>query len=253
MGNFFSLYKRNFLYKFRNKINIDHEKIDKNSSLDKLFTLYNTDKANKVDNGTLIGHGFAQYYEKHLNHYKTNNKINILEIGSFSGATAASFVKYFPNAEIFCLDINILNFKFISDRIHLFGLDVTKIKMLDKFLKKINFYEKIKKFDIIIDDGSHLLSHQLIALDYFYKFVKNNGYYIIEDYKFPNYFKHLNDVNEYKIDEIILKIKDKKFFESKIISKSSIKDLIESDVNIFEYKGNKNISNIVFLEKKQRI
>ena len=32
-------------------------------------------------------------------------KINLLEIGSFSGASAASFAKYFSNSSIFCIDI----------------------------------------------------------------------------------------------------------------------------------------------------
>ena len=44
--------------------------------------------------------------------------------------------------------------------------------MLHNFLNKIDFFDKIKFFDIIIDDGSHMLSDQLFSLDFFYEYVK---------------------------------------------------------------------------------
>ena len=92
--NFFSLFKRNFLYKIKKKINIDLEKINK-KSLDELFSHYDTDKANFISSKKEKGHGFSKFYEIHLNSFK-EKKIKILEIGSYSGAAAAAFVKYFP-------------------------------------------------------------------------------------------------------------------------------------------------------------
>ena len=246
--NFFSLFKRNFLYKFKRKINIDL-KVIKKTSLDDLFSLYETDKANFIDSKKEPGHGFSKFYETHLNPFK-EKKIKILEIGSYSGAAAAAFVKYFPNSEIYCLDINLRNFKYSSKKIHPFGLDVSNNKMMIKFLTKINFLESIKYFDIIIDDGSHIQSDQLKALNFFYKYVADNGFYIIEDYKFPNYFKHLNDVDDLKIDELIKKIYNKEKINSKLLSLSTVADLCQNNRNIFEYKGNKEHSDIVFFEKK---
>ena len=73
------------------------------------------------DNGKDQGHGFSKFYENHLEIFK-NKKIKILEIGSYSGASAAAFVKYFPNSEIYCLDINLLNFKYSSKKIYPFGI-----------------------------------------------------------------------------------------------------------------------------------
>ena len=118
-----------------------------------------------------------------------------------------------------------------------------------KFLSKINFFDSIKYFDFIIDDGSHIQSDQLIALNFFYKYVSNNGFYIIEDYKFPNYFKHLNDVDDIKINELIKKINDKETINSKLLSPETINDLLLNNKNIFEYKGNLDHSDIVFFEK----
>ena len=248
--NFFSLFKRNLLYKFKKKINIDdHNNID-NTSLNKLFTFYNTDKANLVDSGKTKGHGFAKFYEKHLSEFKNKQKINILEIGSFSGASAAAFSKYFPNSEIYCLDINLLNFKFVSKKIHVFGMNSSNIKMMNNFLKKINFFKEIKFFDIVIDDGSHILSDQLIALNFFYKLVGKEGYYIIEDYKLLNHFKHLNDVNEVSIEELAKNIRNRYVFNSKLISHETIDNIILNNQNIYEYMGNTDKSDIIFFKKK---
>ena len=143
--NFFSLFKRNLLYILKKKINIDLENIEK-LSLDDLFSYYDTDKANFIKSKNEPGHGFSKFYETHLNLFK-EKKINILEIGSYSGAAAAAFVKYFPNSEIYCLDINLRNFKYSSKKIHPYGTDVSNTKMMLKFLSKINFFDSIKYFD----------------------------------------------------------------------------------------------------------
>ena len=246
--NFFSLFKRNLLFKFKTKINIDIDEIGENK-LDNLFSYYNTDKANFINKGKDKGHGYAKFYETHLNKFKYQ-KIKILEIGSFSGASAAAFVKFFPNADIYCLDINLLNFKYSSKKIHVFGMNSSDKKMMLNFLAKIDFFKSIKKFDIIIDDGSHILSDQLKALNFFYKHVGSGGFYIIEDYKFPKYFNHLNDVDDIKINELIEKINNKEIIDSKLVSQDTLNDIVTNTKKIFEYKGNTDISDIAFFEKK---
>ena len=134
--NFLSLYKRQFLYFLKKNINIDLERSPKNLSLENLFTKYGSDKASfwtEKNNG----HGYTKFYLKHLEKLKYK-KLNILEIGSFAGASAAAFSKFFPNAKIFCLDIHISKFIYNSEKIKVFGLDATKEKSVKKFFKKIN-------------------------------------------------------------------------------------------------------------------
>ena len=55
----------------------------------------------------------------------------------------------------------------------------------------------------------------MFSINYFYKYLKKDGYYVIEDYKFSNYFKKNNDVNENTIDVLIKKLKNKKVFNLK--------------------------------------
>ncbi|MAV22353.1 MAG: hypothetical protein CMD95_00095 [Gammaproteobacteria bacterium] len=244
--NFFSLFKRNLIFKFKKKINIDLHTDFQNSSLDFFFNYYNTDKGSVFNNN--LGSGFTKFYEKHLDKLKSE-KINILEIGSYSGASAASFAKYFPKSKIYCLDINLRNFLYKSERIFPFGIDSSNKKMLFKFLTKIDFFNKIKFFDIIIDDGSHMLSDQLFSLDYFYPYVKKKGFYIIEDYCFPEYFDRNNNVNDHKISEIINFFNNDTNFSSKILSSETIKEIKSTINNIYSYKGNTDLSDIVFFEK----
>jgi hypothetical protein len=90
--NFLSLLKRKFYYLLSPKINIDKQKNLSNYSLEYLFSFYKTDKASFVNNKK--SHSYTKHYLKYLNKFK-NKKINILEIGSFSGASAAAFFKIF--------------------------------------------------------------------------------------------------------------------------------------------------------------
>jgi len=246
--NFFSLFKRNLIFKFKKKINIDNHNFEKNIKLEKLFSFYKTDKANFIEKEGVSGHGFSEFYEKHFLNLKEKN-LKILEIGSFSGASAAAFSKYFVNSEIYCLDVNLTKFIYQSAKIFPFGIDITNQKMVKKFLEKINFEKKISSFDIIIDDGSHLLSHQIKSLNYFFKYVKNGGFYVIEDFKFSEYFNHLKDTNELSINEIIKNIRSNQDLGSNIIHKETLELLRKNAKYIYDYKGNKKISDILFWQK----
>ena len=245
--NFLSLYKRQLLYFLKKKINIDIEKTARNSSLEDLFVKYGSDKAvfrKKKENG----HGYTKFYLSHLKKLKYK-KINILEIGSFAGASAAAFSKFFPNSNIYCLDINISNFKYYSKKIQVFGLDAKKKKNVKSFFKKIDISSNQKYFDIIIDDGSHKLDDILNALRIFFKTIKPNGFYIIEDYRHMNFFKHLRVLKEPNFDKIISYLKRKKIFNSKFLKLDFQKQLFNDIKQIKNYNGLSKISSIVFIKK----
>jgi hypothetical protein len=215
--NFFSLFKRKLIYKFKKKINLDFDNINLDS-LDKLFNHYGSDKANIFKENDRIGHGYSKFYEKKLEKFK-DKQINILEIGSYSGASAAAFIKHFPNSKVFCFDINISNFKYQSEKIHVFGID-------------INNEKKIKK-----------------TLKYIFKLVKNDGLYVIEDFKHPNYYEYNNNINHIFIDELLNNLKAKQTFLSNIFNKIDQKYLIDSVKEIENFKGNLKDSDISFILK----
>ncbi len=245
--NFFSLFKRNLIFKLKKKISIDKDKIT-SKTLDHLFYEYGSDKANIFKVNQKPGHGYSIYYKKKLEKYK-NRSLNILEIGSYSGASAAAFTKYLPNSKVFCFDINISNFKYKSKNIHVFGININNEKKIIRILDKIFSEQKITHFDMIIDDGSHKLRDILKSFKFFFKYVKSKGLYVIEDYKHPNYYDYNRNIDHILVDEFLENLKNKKPFTSKIFDNLVQKELIRSIEMIDIFKGNLKDSDISFITK----
>ena len=245
--NFLSLFKRNLIFRLKKKISIDNDNII-SESLDYLFQEYGSDKANIFKYNQQPGHGYSIYYEKKLEAYKNKN-INILEIGSYAGASAAAFTKYLPKSKVYCFDVNISNFKYKSENINVYGIDINNQKKVVKTLNKIFSEQNFTQFDLIIDDGSHNLSDILVSLKFFFKYVKNKGLYIIEDYKHPNYYKYNRNIDHLLVDQIFVNLNDKKSFTSNIFNDDDQKKLISSIKMIETFKGNLIDSDISFITK----
>ncbi len=245
--NFFSLLKRKIIYKIKKKINIDKELL-KNKSLDELFHHYGSDKANIFKLSGDHGHGFSKFYSRKLKEFE-DKKINILEIGSYAGASAAALNKYFPLSQIFCFDINISKFKFTSKKIHVFGLDINNLSKVKKNLRKINEKYKVNNFDLIIDDGSHDLKDILVNLKTFFKYLKKNGLYVIEDFKHPNYYIRNRNIEHILIDELIKNLENKFISNSTILTEEDQDFLIKNINSIEIFKGNLEDSDICFIKK----
>ena len=128
-------------------------------------------------------------------------------------------------------------------------MDATNIRDYENFLKKINISKKTEFFDIIIDDGSHKLDDILKSLKFYFKHLKPKGFYIIEDFRLPNFFKHLNDINEPKIDNLIDLVKKKKNFKSKILDKVFQNNFFKKVFSIKSYHGLTKFSDVVFIKK----
>ena len=139
---------------------------------------------------SLIGHGYAEFYEFHFNHFK-NKEIKLLEIGTWKGASVASFYHYFNKAIIFCLDRN-YKFQFKSNRINFFYCDTRNSNDLKKF-EDLLIRKKSEVLDVIIDDASHIYSDMLSNFKNFFKKIKSGGFYVIEDFNHYKYYSHLND------------------------------------------------------------
>jgi len=251
-----SWYYKLFIFKLRRKINLDNLILNKKKSLNEVFNYFGTDKGINVKNPyskiskKQIGHGFGKFYEKYFYKFKNDN-FNFLEIGTWKGASLASFYFYFKKAFIYGIDRNFKN-NYSSKRLEFIYCNTTSISDLVNFKKKI----RKKKFKIIIDDGSHLLNDIISNLKFFFKLLDKGGYYVIEDFNHPKYFNYLNNSNnkELLVDAIIKNLKKKKFFKSKILSLKDQKYLFRNIKKINLHKGSmislkKNISDILFIEK----
>lgn len=136
------------------------------------------DKYQSVDNhfGTdkNTSHSYGELYDSIFAKYR-DNATSILEIGVFSGASAQVWTEYFPNAHVNGVDITLSRVRFGKEnpRITFYEMDGTTQATRDAFASK--------KFDIIIDDGSHNPNHQIASFKLFASLLADDGVYIIED------------------------------------------------------------------------
>ena len=251
------LYKQ-LVFKLKKKIDLDLKKIDL-ISLNELFNYFETDKGSAVknpyskniddSNKNLIGHGYAKFYELHFNYFK-NKEIKLLEIGTWKGASVASFYYYFNKAIIFCLDRN-YKFQFKSNRINFFYCNTRNSDDLKKF-EDLLINKKSENLDLIIDDASHIYSDMLNNFKSFFKKVKSGGFYVIEDFNHYKYYSYLNDssFNSLEIEEIFKLLKSKQFFESDNLDKDFQKYCFNNILEISVHKGIQDDSYIAFIKKR---
>ena len=117
-------------------------------------------------------YGFLNIYEKYF-HFLRDKKINILEIGVDKGDSLRLWREYFINANICGLDIDKKDF--IIKNVEIFQGDQNDSVFLNKIAKKYG------KFDIIIDDGSHVSSHITNSFNHLFDHMNPNAIYVVED------------------------------------------------------------------------
>ena len=115
---------------------------------------------------------FLKIYKNYFKNFK-NKKINILEIGIHEGKSLMIWKDYFPKANIVGIDLKGYNLNI--NRIFTYQGDQTDANFL------LTVARKFKKFDIIIDDGSHICSHVIKTFSVLFDYLKDDGLYICED------------------------------------------------------------------------
>ena len=105
---------------------------------------------------------------------------NVLEIGVNKGCSLRMWRDFFPNAMITGLDID--NSCLIQEeRIQCFQADQNDPRSLVMALEAGAFPTSKVSFDVIIDDGSHLMTHQVISMVTLLPALTDIGVYVIED------------------------------------------------------------------------
>jgi hypothetical protein len=147
-------------------------------NLNKLAKKYKSDKYGS--------HFYTPVYQKYMEG-KKNKKINIFEIGvgglepkigysglKTGGESLLMWRDFFTKGKIIGLDIvkKKLNF---GKRVEIFHGSQSDPQILNKIIKKY------KKFDFIVDDGSHRYKDVKYSFEYLFRFLKKGGYYFIED------------------------------------------------------------------------
>jgi len=144
---------------------------------------------------TLKNDNFFKIYDQLLKQYK-NSKITIVEIGVGNGGSLHMWRSYFTNnPRIIGIDLNPEAKKFEKEGFEIFIGDQS-----DKNFW-IDFYNKIGKIDILIDDGGHKNIQQITTVYESIENINSNGMIIIE-YTATSYMKKKGFNNPSKLSFI---------------------------------------------------
>lgn len=119
---------------------------------------------------------FHEYTPVYYNLLKDREIKKVLEIGVCEGASLRMWREFFPQAEIFGIEFNPLLMINNEPRIHTICCDQSDADALTEAAVGAG-----SDFDLIIDDGSHVLSHQLISMRALLPFLALDGIYVVED------------------------------------------------------------------------
>tara|TARA_R110000796_G_scaffold76232_1_gene170654 strand:+ start:2345 stop:3016 length:672 start_codon:yes stop_codon:yes gene_type:complete len=140
-----------------------------------------TDKGKYINNNpSILGNNYWEIYDNIFGSLK-NEEISLLEFGfGANGHCLETFAEFFTNAkDIIGVDYNqkFLDLKFKNSKIKTFFGDQDDISSLRNLAEHFGN----KKFDIIIDDGSHWSKPVRNSFEVFFDLLKDDGLYVIED------------------------------------------------------------------------
>jgi hypothetical protein len=155
----------------------------------RLFHAYGSDKCPQ------IFHSYSEHYHSLLCDRRAAVR-NVVEIGVGSsglmkpivgeryvvGASLRAWRDYFPHAHIYGLDIDRQTF-FADERITCLYADQSRPDSLEKAVEDIHRRNGDAGFDLVVDDGSHLIADMTTSYNVLHQYLTAGGLYIIEDIK----------------------------------------------------------------------
>jgi hypothetical protein len=125
-------------------------------------------------------HNYAHAYSHFLSKLPSLENINFLEIGIANiepdRSSLHGWSRIFKDGNIYGIDIvpeKMIN----TDRIKTFVANQSSILDLSNFRQAAG----CPKFDVILDDGSHIFSDAIVSFKYLINSLKESGMYMIED------------------------------------------------------------------------
>ena len=127
---------------------------------------HGTDKFGKL--------GYHHFYEKHLGHLR-GREFMLLEIGVYHGASLRTWEEYFPKATIIGLDCDRACASIPFERAKVvFGSQSDPACLA-------SIAALASGFDVVIDDGSHMMGDQQASFKALFPRLHSGGFYVMED------------------------------------------------------------------------
>jgi hypothetical protein len=119
-------------------------------------------------------YGILNVYEKYFANMK-HSPIKLLELGALWGASLRMWKEYFPLGTIYGLDIEPIKKQNEEDRIIIEIGSQDDASVLNKLIEHAGY------FDIVIDDGCHLVPFIIRSFRHLFPVLRSGGIYSIED------------------------------------------------------------------------
>jgi hypothetical protein len=120
-------------------------------------------------------HHYLPHYWAHFRDIRHDVR-RVLEIGVQSDRSLRMWEEFFPKAIIDGVDIDAACKQYEGDRRRLFIGDQGDRKFLRSVAESLDI-----PYDIIIDDGSHLVAHQVHTFECLFPLLSEHGVYVLED------------------------------------------------------------------------
>lgn len=131
--------------------------------ISEILMTYKTDKASQ--------HSYGPFYDSLFSRFDKLDSINILELGVQAGGSLLAWKDYFPNANVYGIDISDSRYdEYKQDRVTFIKGDVRDMPVPPDV-----------KFDIIIDDSDHFIGTQKFIALHYLPLLKKTGVMVIED------------------------------------------------------------------------
>lgn len=192
--------------------------------LTELGIKYDTDKA--------TGHGFTDFYHDYLVKYV--NPI-MLEVGIYNGASLKMWEEFYGYPLIVAVDIEDKK-QYNNNNIKTIIADQGNPEDLRKKCEAIS-----PIYDIIIDDGSHIIEHQIRTLATMYPLLTSGGTYIVEDIHTSFIAGQYNPNGDlFTTYDLLYRISQRLEIDCPYITKEQLDYIVENTDTLAIYQKDKN-------------
>lgn len=134
--------------------------------ISEILTKYDTDK--------ISHHRYGDVYDRVFSQFDREAPLNILEIGTQKGGSLLAWKEYFPNANVYGVDIvDVVTDEYRKDTVN-------------RVISDIKDWKNNIEWDIVIDDGSHYFADVVYVVSQYCLRLKEKGALIIEDVRAPD-------------------------------------------------------------------
>jgi hypothetical protein len=131
-----------------------------------------------LTNDKRLIHKWKHYFPIYERHFKdfVNKSATFIEIGCGQGGSLQMWKRYFgPHARIIGIDIKPECKAFEEDQIEVYIGPQQEHQFLQRVINEVGTP------DIVLDDGSHVMSHIIASFQFLYPRMAKNGIYLVED------------------------------------------------------------------------